>query len=499
MATPRVLNSLLKINELIIGEIRLATFRQRESINKDARINTLPVEVLTEVLDVAAWSGPLGRYLSLLRLGMVCSKWHRASLNAPWLWGFVDGRHYQLEALELAGNSPLSTPWDGLRITAGGRPQRQFRIWPEEKFGQWLVARAERWRSVHLTFDVKLLYLVQELAMHPGTLVEVCSINVPSYSFIPAERQIDLFHGKAPRLKVLHLSGIWVPITADYLRHVLDLRISDACYLPRDLLHVLEVNPHLTVLHVEDVLSPPDTIWMPQRPIRAEHLKDLILRGNAGLHILPHLDTPRCRRLEVECNLQDDPEAQAEAVSTYFLRRVTSASPDNVKIRWTFYEGAYLSEWSGSDVVCLWETDEHGGYTLDLNVHSNSPEAGRWIAFVARYLQPVTHKPVPLTLGSNERYPSRLDAAVLQALLDLPITTFTFHGSEFDFKEFMRGCRSLLPETAEGHGQQWPFPDLESITGYGVPATVEEFRIRVAEAGGASLGVHEGAEGEWIP
>lgn len=280
------------------------------------------------------------------------------------------------------------------------------------------------------------------------------------------DNEVNLFDGCAPKLRELSLTGIKVPPSTPFLLQVRKLHLHEPLLTPSQCLDIVGANPHLTDLLIGGLLDPPTADWQPKAPVHNERIKRLVLLGNTGPHILPHLHIPGCGSSRVVSDLPYTSTAQSRSsardMARHLVRHIASLPPSSLKVTWRIDGGrawdAVAVHWTGT----LTAPDS---YELELGVPTNSETGAAWMEVMVACLEHVTQQATVglqvhwITPGQEEPMQPKL----LQILLGIPATSLTFHCRISPLLAL--ACCSRL---ADG---SWPFPNLETLAlcnhGYG--------------------------------
>ncbi|KAG8908483.1 hypothetical protein FRB99_005841, partial [Tulasnella sp. 403] len=273
--------------------------------NRFSAIHRLPVETLVEIFRISLSDafGTEAYYPRLARMSTVCTFWATIVDKAPTLWTSIcgdDKPSLVARALAKSGDCSLSVFTRAYSpVDFFGRKSSSL-----SSFLDQVGPQVHRWQDADLfvASDISIFqkdFLLEASAPRLRKLRII--VNVPS----PSEHRIDVFRGKAERLRELEIAGAPLQWSSSLLAGLHVLRITDI----RDgmnvtqLLAVLQGCPDLTELGVQRCsMLQTDPSELPER-VDLPHLQHLELThlspSNVVFEVLPRIFTPKYERFRI--------------------------------------------------------------------------------------------------------------------------------------------------------------------------------------------------------
>lgn len=229
-----------------------------------------------------------------IRVLNVCQLWRRIALHFPSLWARIAFMNHEMASmmLERSSSAPLVVHY---------RKSRQpGHITPITLIGQ-AMSRA---KEMNFFEDIPFLMELMPYVSKPAPLLEDFKLRASLHSGTSSVLPGDLFAGDAPRLRTVHLTGIYVWPTPSVFENVTDLSLKCFSVMPRytsrKLLELLQPMQGLRRLSLESTVMPNDARYPLLRDdnVTFPHLR----------HITIHDLTPACIRLTR--HIVPDPSAQ---------------------------------------------------------------------------------------------------------------------------------------------------------------------------------------------
>lgn len=268
-----------------------------------------------------------------------------------------------------------------------------------------VIGDAARWKNVQLEIDTQSrgdLLLLQAATV---PILETLKISFNPRAdrlrgYSRAGETVDLFGGRAERLRVLDLNGIALPWDSPLMTQVNDLTLAGAVISPIQLHDLLRSNLNLKRLDIRNLLPPRtpenDAHWSPTSPIEHEMLERFIFgwtHGGPATVVLQKLITPNCTSFTVELGEQPRNGSLSPSSSQaleYTIRHISAASLDEVKIVLAIRgDPAAYHHFSVQGTSRL-----PNAYDLHLTLPASYQGARRWIGTILERLHPVARNVV---------------------------------------------------------------------------------------------------------
>lgn len=294
----------------------------KRACNSLIKINQIPPEVFLNIICLSL--DRKERHLKRVQEIIAVSwGWKTTIEAAPFLWAVVNSWDHPVLAAKtqgLSGNHPLE-------ITASTTPPPD--LWGNRNWGNFsdtlssaflttLFPHAERWKIATLQINNRAMIHAMKTVSVP--LLERLTLQVEQTNAELGSDDsdaIDLFYGKASRLRALDLSNITVPWTSELCHNLEELCLSYV-QLPLDwLLEVLTHSPNLSMFRLTNVSVAPSNPPEYLRNIQLPALQSVIMTTNTfyievhpeltPLHLIPYLIVPAESSLSIEFCSQSPP------------------------------------------------------------------------------------------------------------------------------------------------------------------------------------------------
>lgn len=271
----------------VMGVFRGALLRVRKCRNEIITINSLPVEILRQIFNLAGGSGYDHR--TNMAIASLCTRWRAVALSDPCMWSSFNGDVKFLNYVNLATSRNADVPISILFNPRGPK---------YSQMASWNVKLAKR--HIHrlsvLQVAFRLLNANNHLVHMDAPLLEHLSFHVALL-----ESPCPLLRHTTPRLRTLELAGCRRPWISGMYANLTELSIrTDVSRTPithdEDLMILFQESPLLESLEL-DLLSAPVPLApiLPNQPrIQMRHLKSLRIRMVATclVQILHLLELP---------------------------------------------------------------------------------------------------------------------------------------------------------------------------------------------------------------
>jgi hypothetical protein len=286
-------------------------------------IDNFPDEILVEIFWLLALSVrpdlvPVGDIrpktgISWLAVSKVCRRWRNIALWTPKLYSFVDGRDITITRVFLRRSS---------NVPVDVHLQSDAKSGPQDETMSVIKPHFFRVRELHcrLRFQI-LLSVLAHLSSVPAPVLESLHLKQSSVRRILGLNETivipEIFNGKTPALRRLHLANVSIPWTSPIYTGLTDLHLHlqhPSAAPPIDtFLRVLENCPLLETLTLvragpcleADLPEYPS----PARVVELARLREIYLHPNRPIdaqYVVAHLDIPSTATIIICCKLDSN-------------------------------------------------------------------------------------------------------------------------------------------------------------------------------------------------
>lgn len=357
----------------------------------------LPSEIFTEIL-LASFAIQESRTIRLKELAAVCTHWKDLVIMTPLLWSSIssfDPPKSVVPTLLRSGRSPLHIHLFSNSTGSAGWNPPDLSVAIHE-----VMKDVGRWKTVELEAGPETYGDLLPLQATSAPILEVLKLKIKphgrrSRGYGQLAVAVDLFEGRASRLRVLHLDGITVPWHSALLRQVVHLELSSLVISKVSLHSLLACNLGLRRLVLNNIISPPPHIqivptWSP-KSIKHEHLKSISIgwaSQSPAQALLMHLHTPNCTSLDVDIEkIPAKGTLTPNALRTldHISRHISLSSFDDVKIVWSLQ----ASSTAARHINVQGTFRSPNSYDLRFTLPARFWAARRWIQAIMGLLTPV--------------------------------------------------------------------------------------------------------------